>query len=651
MNKSGKTLSISILGLGLLLSGCTGGGNNIIVPELNEFEGITFSDASFDYDGEAHSIYVSGAPSFASISYYNNNKVAPGEYNVIATITADNYVTLRLDATMTIVDVQKEFENLVFEGAEFDYDGAVHGIYVQNVPSFASVSYSNNNKVDPGTYTVRATVSATGYKPKTLTATLKINALKFEGIYFYDHEFNYDGNYHSIYVEGAPSYATVTYTNNNQREIGQYNVTARITAKGHETLVLTAKMNIGKFFLDYEFPDRVLFYDGTDQRIKFEYDNLPYDSDIAYTVDGVSVSEMTVKELGVHTATVTLTNERYKYVPKVFTATIKVVEQNVGTVDASKTPFRITEDLKYQELRSKILEGNFTLRTVVSDDYFYPDDTTKSSIYRIFEDYFDNNEYFSYESVLQRSESIYYQEDSIVKHAKIVGDKTLHAEFVDGLFQKNFTNYMGAENFEENYVARIGLKAMAYLSEKEDGGFAPGKEGGYTTTFGDFYIDTENNVFVCETRNHYYHPEYDHDEVCTYYLYNIGNTKINMIDEFDVANYDEDLYEFYDVIINGVRYFSHFASITYDSIDVLYLEKKAYKVLPVVFTVTVTEITYEYYDKYYGLDLTGYELDLYCNDEGDYQGEYEELGFLKYYRDVYNHFERFGGKVKYYGEW
>ena len=35
---------------------------------------------------------------------------------------------------------------------------------------------------------------------------------------------------------------------------------------------------------------------------------------------------------------------------------------------------------------------SITLRTVVSDDYFYPDDTTKSSIYRIFEEYFDNND-------------------------------------------------------------------------------------------------------------------------------------------------------------------------------------------------------------------------------------------------------------------
>ena len=40
--------------------------------ELKEFENIIFADDTIEYDGESHSLTVSGAPDFATVSYNQN---------------------------------------------------------------------------------------------------------------------------------------------------------------------------------------------------------------------------------------------------------------------------------------------------------------------------------------------------------------------------------------------------------------------------------------------------------------------------------------------------------------------------------------------------------------------------------------------------
>ncbi|MBQ9115511.1 MAG: leucine-rich repeat protein [Clostridia bacterium] len=64
---------------------------------------ITFSDASFMYDGFDHMIEVKGAPKDASISYSPSNvQKEVGTYEITATVTVDGEVTHTLKATMTI---------------------------------------------------------------------------------------------------------------------------------------------------------------------------------------------------------------------------------------------------------------------------------------------------------------------------------------------------------------------------------------------------------------------------------------------------------------------------------------------------------------------------------------------------------------------
>lgn len=292
------------------------------------------------YDGEPHSIYVENLPSFANVEYLGNNRVDVGTYTVFAMITADGYVPLDLDAKLIIVEAKK-FTNLVFNSKEFEYDGQKHSIYVENAPDFAKITYSNNDQYAIGNYTVTATVTGKGYENSVLKATLTIVGKKFTGITFKSKQFEFDYNYHSIFVEGAPDFATVRYENNNKYDIGVYTVTATITAEEYEKLVLKATMEIGHFFKDYEVNDRTLIYDGKYQRIKFNFEDLPYYTDVEYYLNGTKVDEIKVKDIGTYQVSVRLSNTKYQYTPKSFSCTIKVVNNPFKDVDATKSSLKI----------------------------------------------------------------------------------------------------------------------------------------------------------------------------------------------------------------------------------------------------------------------------------------------------------------------
>ena len=67
---------------------------------------ITFEDGSFTYDGQAHSLVISGTlPTGVSVTYAGNDKTNSGEYTVTATFVGDydNYIAIPdITATLTI---------------------------------------------------------------------------------------------------------------------------------------------------------------------------------------------------------------------------------------------------------------------------------------------------------------------------------------------------------------------------------------------------------------------------------------------------------------------------------------------------------------------------------------------------------------------
>lgn len=70
-----------------------------------KIEGVTFEDKTVEWDGEAHSIEVSGLPKGVKVEYTNNSQSAVGVYEVCASFeVGDNYLPLEdMSATLTIL--------------------------------------------------------------------------------------------------------------------------------------------------------------------------------------------------------------------------------------------------------------------------------------------------------------------------------------------------------------------------------------------------------------------------------------------------------------------------------------------------------------------------------------------------------------------
>lgn len=138
--------------------------------------GVTFEDQTFTYDGKEHSISVTGdVPDGVTVAYENNSAVNAGTYEAKAVLSGEGYVTLTLDATLTIEKATLDASAFTFEDDTVTYDGKAHSLeVVGEFPAGVTVTYSNNGKTEAGTYEVKATLAGSNYNPLTLTATLRI---------------------------------------------------------------------------------------------------------------------------------------------------------------------------------------------------------------------------------------------------------------------------------------------------------------------------------------------------------------------------------------------------------------------------------------------------------------------------------------------
>ena len=145
--------------------------------------GVSLSNGTFGYDGQVHRIEVTGAlPAGVSAVYAGgqngNSATDAGTYPITATLSGKNYVTLTLNATLTVNTCP--ITGVTFEGASFEYDGLAHQITVTgNVPAGVSVVYSGgqdgqNGATDSGSYQITASLSGKNYTSLVLNATLKI---------------------------------------------------------------------------------------------------------------------------------------------------------------------------------------------------------------------------------------------------------------------------------------------------------------------------------------------------------------------------------------------------------------------------------------------------------------------------------------------
>lgn len=193
------------------------------------------------------------------------------------------------------VEITRDLLNsLVFENGVFDYDGEVKSIYVKDVPAGVEVSYDNNDKVEPGSYTVSAFLSYEKIKVMK-SASLTINHLE-SVITAEDNQ--------TKYVYGGNVYPTFTVNNTEQTaqiatyvvsqngvEVptsklmteGEYEVEIQLPKTAHYAAA-SKKVNVSVISSAFglEFEDVTFEYDGTEKNISLNSeDSLP----AGYTVE------------------------------------------------------------------------------------------------------------------------------------------------------------------------------------------------------------------------------------------------------------------------------------------------------------------------------------------------------------------------------
>lgn len=157
-------------------------------------------------------------------------------------------------------NVEKEITGVTFENKTVTYNGQQQKIEAGGtLPEGVSVAYEKNTGTDAGTYTAKATFSGTGYKTKTLTATLAINKAQWSGnafwtgLTFENKTYDYDGKEHTVVVAGVlPEGVKTVYACEGNANIengavatGSYTITASFEHKNYIIeKTLTAKLVI-----------------------------------------------------------------------------------------------------------------------------------------------------------------------------------------------------------------------------------------------------------------------------------------------------------------------------------------------------------------------------------------------------------------------
>ena len=350
MNKLRRfnTVLLVVLALVLVLAiavAC-GGNDEPNTPETpkKDITGITFSDATVPYDGQEHEITVSGTiPQGVTVKYTNNKGTETGTYNATATLTGEEYKTLTLTATLTIVGADIDTTGITFANATVPYDKQPHSIAITgDLPAGINVTYTYDGQAvngvsNYGEHTVVATLSGKGYNTTTLTATLTIEAKDITGVTFNGDEVTYDENEHTIdNIVGLPDGVTViSITGNKGTDAGTYHATAEIWGVGYKPATLTATLTINPAeIVGITLTSDTVEYDGNSHSLEID-GTLPKGVTVAYTYNEQPVSGAI--EIDTYTVVATLSGKNH--ITKTLNATLTIEPRTIRGITLENASF------------------------------------------------------------------------------------------------------------------------------------------------------------------------------------------------------------------------------------------------------------------------------------------------------------------------
>jgi len=243
------------------------------------------------YDGSPRAVTVDTTPAnLAVVMTYNGNPAVPtnaGTYAVSATVTDPNY-TGTIAGTLVIA---KAPAVVTLGNLSQIYDGSAKTVNVTTTPAGLPVTLTYNGStsapIDPGTYTVTATVNDANYAGSA-TGTLVI-ANATATITLGNLTATYDGAPKPATFTTTPSGLAVTLTYNGSAtpptNAGTYAVAATINAPGY-TGTASGTLTVGKAVALVTLGSTTATYDGTPKSatattqpagltVVFKYDGVP----------------------------------------------------------------------------------------------------------------------------------------------------------------------------------------------------------------------------------------------------------------------------------------------------------------------------------------------------------------------------------------
>lgn len=296
------------------------------------FEGITFADKTVTYNGTAQSIEVANLPQGATVTYSPfNTYTNAGIYPVTATVSAPDFDTITLSATLTIDKATYDMSKVVFADKSVTYDGATHSLEATNLPDGVTVMYIGNNQTNVGKYNVVAIFSGDSVNYNAIanmSATLTITKATYDmsQVVFTGKSVTYDGNVHSLEATNLPDGVSVTYIGNNQTNVGTYTVLAVFSgdsANYNAIANMSATLTIVQSTVQgITFADAVITYDGTAHSLAVIGD-LPQGIAVIYENNNQT-------NAGVYTVTAKFvgTNPNYEQLPDM-TATLTINKRDL----------------------------------------------------------------------------------------------------------------------------------------------------------------------------------------------------------------------------------------------------------------------------------------------------------------------------------
>ena len=320
-----------------------------------DMSSVEFNDETITYDGESHSLAITGTlPIGVTVGYENNGKTNVGSYVVTASFIGDasNYELISdMTATLKINKATYDMSGITFSGDELTYDGLAHSLAITGtLPTGVTVEYENNGKINVGSYIVTASFSgdATNYELiSDMTATLKINKATYDMslVVFNDLTIPYDGLSHKLTISGTlPTGVSVTYSDTaSYTAVGDYEYTASFSgdATNYELISdMTATLTIEKATIDTNVvvvEDLTVTYNGIAQSIIAT--NIPDHVSVEYTGNGKT-------NAGTYPVTVTFVYDTDCYLVTVASksATLTIEKATIDTSEIVFNDLTVTYD-------------------------------------------------------------------------------------------------------------------------------------------------------------------------------------------------------------------------------------------------------------------------------------------------------------------